>query len=536
MTGTVVTFYSYKGGVGRSFALANIAVLLARWGHSVLTIDWDLEAPGLHAYFSPFLSDQPDVGIVDLVDDFADDISRSALDYVTKLDAGESAALDLLAAGRQDSTYPGKVQAIDWAAMYDRGFAEVLERCREEWTDEYDFVLIDSRTGYADVASICTAHLPDRLVVLFTANDQSVGGAVNVAARADDARDRMPYDRSQLTVLPVLSRFDGRVEYERAENWHRTCADLAAPLFDNWLVKNVPGQDMLRHLTLPYVSYWSFGEQLPVRAERTPSADQIAFALETVAAVIAHQFDRTDLLADNRDDYVTAARAQARDFKLDLLVSCPRSALGLATSIVSELRTLGVRAEPSLSGDVDFLGKGQDLARHLCLLVDRQVSRWQTAEAERFLRRTLTLDGYRRLIPVLTEATEPLALPGFLRNLQHLSADAGPREVAALVHAQLTGAEPPVRPENPHREAALALRQLTERNLQYNRWFLVEQIVDSLTTALHDNDTDGLRDLTIDLGLAARVSGADDRTAIPAKLRELINELTSRLDYRARRY
>jgi len=50
MTGTVVTFYSYKGGVGRSFALANIAVLLARWGHRVLTIDWDLEAPGLERY------------------------------------------------------------------------------------------------------------------------------------------------------------------------------------------------------------------------------------------------------------------------------------------------------------------------------------------------------------------------------------------------------------------------------------------------------------------------------------------------------
>ena len=44
---SIVTFYSYKGGVGRSMALANIAVLLAQRGMKVLMVDWDLEAPGL---------------------------------------------------------------------------------------------------------------------------------------------------------------------------------------------------------------------------------------------------------------------------------------------------------------------------------------------------------------------------------------------------------------------------------------------------------------------------------------------------------
>jgi len=47
----IVTFYSYKGGVGRTMALANIAVLLARQhGRKVLAVDWDLEAPGLHRF------------------------------------------------------------------------------------------------------------------------------------------------------------------------------------------------------------------------------------------------------------------------------------------------------------------------------------------------------------------------------------------------------------------------------------------------------------------------------------------------------
>jgi MinD-like ATPase involved in chromosome partitioning or flagellar assembly len=45
--GRIVTFYSYKGGTGRSMALANVAWLLAFSGKRVLVIDWDLEAPDL---------------------------------------------------------------------------------------------------------------------------------------------------------------------------------------------------------------------------------------------------------------------------------------------------------------------------------------------------------------------------------------------------------------------------------------------------------------------------------------------------------
>ncbi len=47
----VYTFYSYKGGVGRSMAMANVGELLYRRGLRVLMIDFDLEAPGLERYF-----------------------------------------------------------------------------------------------------------------------------------------------------------------------------------------------------------------------------------------------------------------------------------------------------------------------------------------------------------------------------------------------------------------------------------------------------------------------------------------------------
>lgn len=540
MTGTVVTFYSYKGGVGRSFALANIAVLLARWGHRVLTVDWDLEAPGLHEYFAPLMAAPPTTGITELVDDFTAGTAGRAADYVTKLDSGEPGTVDLLAAGRREPGYAGRVQAIDWAALYADGFADLLERHREEWISAYDFVLIDSRTGFADIASICTAHLPDRLVVVFTANEQSVQGAVDVVGRAAAARDRMPYDRPQLAVLPVLSRFDSRVEYERSETWFRTCTDLTAPLFRNWLVSHVTPAQMLRHLTLPYVSYWSFGEQLPVRAERVPSAEQIAFALETVAAIVAHEFDRTELLADNRDAYVAAARMPGQAFDLDVLVSTPRSALPVATALVAELRALGVRAETSLSGDLGFLNRTRDTSRHLCLVVDDQVSRWQEAEAERFLRHTLAAGGDRRLFPVLTRAADPLALPGFLRNISHLELGAGvrPRDVARNLHGQLSAEEDrPRAGQQSLRDAMSALRLIQESELYYRRWSLVEQTLEAMSAALRAADADSLRDCTLDLELAGQVSGsaaANHRVKLPERLEPMISDLLSLLGRRTK--
>src|SRR4051794_10976046 len=55
--GRVITFYPYTGGTGRSMALANVGWILASHGKRVICIDWDLEAPGLHRYFSPVLID-----------------------------------------------------------------------------------------------------------------------------------------------------------------------------------------------------------------------------------------------------------------------------------------------------------------------------------------------------------------------------------------------------------------------------------------------------------------------------------------------
>src|SRR5215510_7742250 len=71
--GQVVTFYYDNGGTGRTMALANVAWILASNGKRVLVVDWDLESPGLHKFFAPFI--EPDTlasrgGVIDLIREY----------------------------------------------------------------------------------------------------------------------------------------------------------------------------------------------------------------------------------------------------------------------------------------------------------------------------------------------------------------------------------------------------------------------------------------------------------------------------------
>ncbi|MEV6620686.1 CATRA system-associated protein [Amycolatopsis sp. NPDC051106] len=532
MPGSVFTFYSYKGGVGRSFTLANIAVLLARWGHRVLCLDWDLEAPGLGDYFRPRLPARPSGGVVDLVDDFRHGRFQPETHVQRLADVG---VLDFIAAGREDAGYIGQVQEIDWDGLYEAGFGEYLEKCREQWVERYDFVLIDSRTGISDIGGICTAHLPDHLVLLFTANRQSIVGAMEAARRADAARNLLPFDRSRLTVLPVLSRFDNREEYDRSETWRGIVVDETAELYRPWLDQAVEPETMARHLTLPYVSYWSFGEQLPVLSEQTPSADQIGFALETVAAVIACRLDRTDLLAENRDAYVASVRTSRREFKHELRISTPRSAVGTTDKLIAELKKRDVRAVKSLSGDRSLLARAEDDARHLCLVVDGKVSRWQSAEVELFLHRTLGQD--RRVIPVLTAGTDAAGLPGYVGNLRYLrlSGSRGPAEVARELVGQLKGFTSLVDAADDDLDLAAVLGQARGSRLRPSRWDLVDELVLALQSAVGAGDGGRTRDLATDLAVAVKTRPAhgDDHHAAPPRVRRSIDWLLRTLDARA---
>jgi uncharacterized protein YjbI with pentapeptide repeats/WD40 repeat protein/cellulose biosynthesis protein BcsQ len=329
--GYIATFYSYKGGVGRTMALANVAVLLSKWGYSCLAVDWDLEAPGLETFFQSFVDVSAvsrQLGIIDLL--LGINGGRSALQetpnwfdmLVSVKIPGSKRPLDLLTAGRRDSEYFGKVRSFDLGSFYtEQQGGDLIETLRNEWTGAYDFVLVDSRTGVTDIGGICTIHLPDVLMLLFTATEQSLTGVIDVATRAFRGRQRLPVDRLGLISVPVPSRFESTEEFKISQEWlDRFAKDLSAT-YDDWLPKSVSKRDFIALTKLPYSPYFSFGEKLAVLEQGTVDPAGLGHAYETLAAVIASRFENIQLLLESRDEYVR--RASRREYAKPETSSAP---------------------------------------------------------------------------------------------------------------------------------------------------------------------------------------------------------------------
>lgn len=332
--GSIVTFYSYKGGVGRTLALANIGALLSRWGYKVLCVDWDLEAPGLHLYFERWMgststSDQSNTrpGLTELIHDYVDGRQPRWTEFLTEVRFPEAHhPLMLMTAGRQDQSYVQRMQALDWKRLYEEHqLGNFLETLRTEWKEAFDFVLIDSRTGITDIGGICTVQLPDLLVLLFTANLQSLRGSLDVVSRAKQTRNSLPFDRAKLLVLPIATRFEMRVEYELAQQWLKTFATELQAIYAEWAHKNVTAEELLNYTRVPYIPFWSFGEKLPVIEKGTDDPDDIGASLETLAALVAQKFSYSDVLIRNRDSFVSAVRNRA---ELNGFVETPKMKFG----------------------------------------------------------------------------------------------------------------------------------------------------------------------------------------------------------------
>lgn len=383
----IVTFYSYKGGVGRTFCLANIAVLLARWGNRVLCVDWDLEAPGLREYFRPWLPEPPRRGLVDVLHQLRAGSTPSWEDWadvVLPMEVPGTDGLALLPAGDTGDGYVAQMQALDWDELYrDHRLGDHLEWLRDELTGRYDYVLVDSRTGITDIGGICTAQLPDVLVACFAANTQSITGVLDVARRAAAARDALPYDRAGLLTVPLLTRFDAREEYERAAAWRTRIADRTAELLRTWLPKEVPPRDLVEQLTVPYLSYWSFGEEVPAAVERSGSPESVTYSLATVAALLAHRLQGADLLVASRDSYVRAARDPAPraradgGFDSDLCVVYQQDGAARAEAIADALAGFQLRVARAEVVAPKRIGDAVREARHLALVhLDRRSTRY----------------------------------------------------------------------------------------------------------------------------------------------------------------
>ena len=225
----IFTFYSFKGGVGRSMAVMNVAYTLAGRGRHVLVVDMDLEAPGLSGFLhrSQELAEpeaahpkdiltllgeatralraggaveemaqrlpplahyiravaekklealQPKLGKLGRLDVLGTDLARDYLGRLAQLDLKDLPQDQLIALSRLLHYY-FKAQRF----LHRPGGVETFEPPLQT---SYDYVLVDSRTGITQIGGLCVGPLADRLVVITGLNDQNVHGTLDFLKEA----------------------------------------------------------------------------------------------------------------------------------------------------------------------------------------------------------------------------------------------------------------------------------------------------------------------------------------------------------------
>lgn len=302
-----VTFYSYKGGVGRTMAMANVAALLARKGRKVVMLDFDLEAPGLDS-FEEFKPAHEKTGVVEFVQKYQKTKTLPPLEnYIFECPLEEAISVNwwrragrdtgevigelrgrvwLMPAGKKDQRYNHDLAQINWPALYENNesgrFVEAWKKSIEEKYSP-DYVLVDSRTGLTDVGGICTGHLADLVVLLSGLNRQNVDGIKKVY---DTLRELPPEHAPDL--LPVLTPvptgiFKERKKGEISMAGSGKLTEIASQLG----ATKTP-------LTIPYEPYAALYERLYVLTNNFPILNESYNKL--LQAIIEYNPDGVDNL------------------------------------------------------------------------------------------------------------------------------------------------------------------------------------------------------------------------------------------------
>ena len=329
----IYTFYSFKGGVGRSMALANVAQHLYLQGLNVLMVDWDLEAPGIEEFFFDKPEDLESAtahpGLIDLLlaykrtypsikprllsvapltkidssespdePDFAalsavrqknvatlrtqlPPLSEAVFTVHSRSESGEYGSLKLLTAGwragAQFQEYAAAVQSFDWAGFYAAFDGEAyFDWLRDGLNSIADVVLVDSRTGVTEMGGVCTRHLADVVVCLCAPNRQNLRGLVDMIRSFQ--RSALIQARGRgLAIVAVPTR---------VENSEISLLNQFADQFVKRLELFTPPEFKRANRTfwdlrIPYVPRYAYSETLAIGAQDT--AGDLESAYKTLA-------------------------------------------------------------------------------------------------------------------------------------------------------------------------------------------------------------------------------------------------------------
>lgn len=464
----IFTFYSYKGGVGRSMALANVADLLCRRGSRVLMIDFDLEAPGLEEFFPVDPRKvRRQAGLIDLLASYKRAMARDPLagedpeaqpafkrldDFIAPIypDLPSRGKLELLPAGQRAgprgddeplARYAHALRTFDWQDFYFKWGGELFfEWLRRELHARYDAVLVDSRTGVTEMGGVCAYQLADALVMLCASNVQNVEGVLSVVRNFASPRvERLRRGRSpSLLIVParveqsdpeLLTDFRQRFEEAFGDQTPEALVEAGVSFWD---------------LAIPYEPRYAFEERVakPGEGERRP--DEAFQRLAEAMALLAPAESRLAGYASPAEvtrggfslevrEATVAYDATRRTAGFDVFLSFPSRDAKAVETLARRLEEAGLRVFfdrwhllPGAPWQ-ETLAEALENSRTSAVFIGPEgLSSFQAEEASLFLARQREEPDVR-ILPVLLPGAEPSPerMPRFLQQQAWIDFRAG---------------------------------------------------------------------------------------------------------------
>ncbi|WP_293329681.1 ParA family protein [Microcoleus sp. CAWBG58] len=228
----IVTFYSFKGGVGRSTALGLVAGILASRNRRTVMVDFDLEAPGISVLFQNDIENinEQQYGVLDYLHQryLTPDLNIPNIDdCICQVNSGTRGELFLVTAGEYNENYIHRLADLDLQSFYRKEINPVQQLITDiqERLDP-DVILIDSRPGFNDTSAIALFDLADTAIVCFSPTDQSFEGLRWVVQAVKKQRNYQgkPDIRFLLTPIAPVGNELQQIWTDKVENW----------IEDNW--------------------------------------------------------------------------------------------------------------------------------------------------------------------------------------------------------------------------------------------------------------------------------------------------------------
>lgn len=354
----IYTFFSYKGGVGRSMATANIAIYLNWLGYKVLVMDCDLDAPGIEHYFltgHDLEKAKEKEGVVELLESISkgnslsgyknDIIKISPRQFLKKqntnifdnkynfIDESELSELHLLTAGNKKDSYSKKVNSLNLSDFYGNNQILSIDNLKSELREEYDFVLIDSRAGATFIGTVCNVLLGDRSIMLTSLMQAGFDSTKRMEKFFDNEKnevkeyiyplvlgdDKLYVEPKASLILP--SRVDDKIQI-LLEKWIKLFnlefEAVNKKVFGFSGTINIRSLELLMsRLRFDYVSDWAYGENLPALIKPNLAYHSLQNAYFTLTLLMVNDFKNPEILLN---DLTTIEYRKLGSFRLPISI------------------------------------------------------------------------------------------------------------------------------------------------------------------------------------------------------------------------